>query len=145
MDTILDPQEWQGYQLGQIARDSLQEAGEEAGGGWDTLTDFAAHWTRPQGPLRECLRRVARLLPDDRRWRAARDGSIALVTESWPDNSASVDTSQYSWPQERCAQWYPADGSAEPGQEIDLFGTAQRIQRAEYRWGSSEVTVRGWW
>ena len=146
LSAVLPPQDWRGYQLGQIASESVTEAGEVAGEGWSSLTESCAHWMRSQGPLRECLRRVWRHAPPDLHWRTAHDGSFAVVDDSkWPDNSANVDREQFSWPQESCVQWYPLNTSAEPGQSITLFGSPRRLTRVEYRLGTSEITARGWY
>jgi hypothetical protein len=143
LDAELAPTEWRGYLLGQIARDCLSEAGEGVGSGWDSLTTSCVHWQRSQGPLRECLRRIARLFPADTHWRCADDGSVALVTETWPAGTA-VDTATV-WPHESCAQWWPTDGTAAPGQTLTLLGAAHRLLRVEYRWSPHEVTCRGWY
>lgn len=145
-DESLPPQEWRGYTLGQIAHDCLSEAGEVVGTGWDSLTISCAHWQRSQGPLREALRRVSRLIPPDLHWRCTPDGQIALVDDSsWPDGTDSVDVDMFPFPHERCVQWFPIDGVNVVGKALTLFGIQRRILRAEYRWNSHEITVRGWY
>jgi hypothetical protein len=91
------------------------------------------------------MRRLGRLMGTDQVWRVARDGTIAFLSETWRDNSAAVDRDGFIFPQERAVQFFPADGSIEPGQTIKSFGAARRVTRVEYRWSPNEGTCRAWY
>ena len=142
----LAPQDWRGYDAGTIAAQCLAEAGEVAGPGWSSLgSQPCAHWKRFRGPLRGCLRRLARLFGGDLHWRSARTGEIDLLDDSaWPDNSGVVSTLGRSWPHERCLEAWTADATLEPGQSISAWGAMRRIDRAQYEWGA-DVRVMVWW
>ena len=144
-DAEIESRSYRGYNAGAIALDCIQDAGEVGGDGWSSFNVSCVDWTRAKGPLRDAMRRLGRLMGAGQVWRVAHDGSIAFLSESWRDNSGAVDRDGFIFPQEQVVQFFPAEGSIEPGQTIKSFGVARRVTRVEYRWSPSEGTCRAWY
>lgn len=144
-DAEIESRSYRGYSAGAIALDCIQDAGERAGEGWSSFAVSCVDWTRAKGPLRDAMRRLGRLMGAGQAWRVARDGSIAFLSESWAVNRGVVDRDGFPFPHERVVQFFPANGSAEPGQTISSFGVERRVTRVEYRWSPSEGTCRVWY
>lgn len=145
LDAELEPRQYQGCLPSFVATDCLTDAGEEVGQGWSLLDDRRLQWwNRPRASLRECLRRLARLR-DDLRWRIAPDGSVELVSETWPDMTAHVDRDLFAQPQERLVSFWPADGSVSPGHAVTVFGVSRQLLRVEYQWDGADCTCRAWY
>ena len=93
---------------------------------------------------RDALQRLCRL-NDVLHWRVAEDGSLALVSETWPDVTEHVDTYLPTQSHERCAAWWPKSGYISPGHSIEVYGTDRHLLRVEYDWQDEDVTVKGWY
>lgn len=143
LDTDLPPLTYNDEIARYIATSSIGEAGEVAGTGWDLLNDYCSRWNRT-GTLRDLLQRLCRL-SDVLHWRVAEDGSLALVSETWPDVTEHVDTYLPTQSHERCAAWWPKSGYISPGHSIEVYGTDRHLLRVEYDWQDEDVTVKGWY
>lgn len=153
LDTVLDPSDYQGYDAGTIATQSLTDAGEAPGVGWLSGPGTGVtcnHWTRPKDTLRATMWRLGRLIGTNvnpaLHWRCAPDGTFGLYDDSSPpDNTAAVDSDGSIFPQERLIIVWPQAGTLGPGQSVTSYGAARLIQRVCYRWDGHDVAVDMWY
>jgi len=153
LDTILDARDYRGFQAAQIAQDALRDAGEQTGA-WSALDIYCAHWTRLQGPCRESLRRVTRLLGRGEvvsadatsltTWRFGDDGIADTVVDTFALNSAAMEHMS-SWGQERFVYLGVYDSSIRPGQSIIAWDAVRKLDRVLYEFGPTRFTLSGWY
>lgn len=142
-DRVQETRDYRGYTADRIAEDILKDAGETLGAGWTMFSTYCPHWLRVTTTARENLRRVMRLT-DRYRWRAARDGTIALHHDLYdtepPDDF--YDRDEVIHPQEGFATIAPATTALEPGQLAYVFGELRRVDRIVYRVGNESMRLR---
>jgi hypothetical protein len=153
LDTVLDARDYRGYQAAKIAQDALRDAGEQTGT-WGALDIYCAHWTRSQGPCRESLRRITRLLGRGEvvsadvtsltTWRFGDDGVADTVVDTFALNSAAMEHMS-SWGQERLVYLGVYDSSIRPGQSIIAWDTVRKLDRVLYEFGPTRFTLSGWY
>ena len=153
LDTVLDARDYRGFQAAQIAQDALQDAGEQTGT-WSALDIYCTHWTRSQGPCRESLRRVTRLLGRGEvvsagatsltTWRFGDDGVADTVIDTFALNSAAMEHLS-SWGQERLVFLGVYDSSIRPGQSIVAWDAVRKLDRVLYEFGPTRFTLTGWY
>lgn len=153
LDTVLDARDYRGFQAAQIAQDALRDAGEQTGP-WSALDIYCAHWTRSQGPCRESLRRVTRLLGRGEvanadataltTWRFDDDGVADTVVDTFALNSAAMEHMS-SWGQERLVYLGVYDSSIRPGQSIIAWDAVRKLDRVLYEFGPTRFTLSGWY
>lgn len=153
LDTVLDARDYRGYQAAQIAQDALRDAGEQTGA-WSALDIYCAHWTRAQGPCRESLRRVTRLLGRGEvtgadsasltTWRFGDDGVADAVVDNFAASGAAFEQLS-SWGQERLVFLGVYDSSIRPGQSIVAWDTVRKLDRVLYEFGPTRFTMTGWY
>ena len=153
LDTLLDARDYRGFQAAQIAQDALRDAGEQTGT-WSALDIYCAHWTRSQGPCRESLRRVTRLLGRGEvvsadatsltTWRFGDDGVADTVIDTFALNSAAMEHLS-SWGQERLVFLGVYDSSIRPGQSIVAWDAVRKLDRVLYEFGPTRFTLTGWY
>ena len=153
LDTVLDARDYRGYQAAKIAQDALRDAGEQTGT-WGALDIYCAHWTRSQGPCRESLRRVTRLLGRGEvvssdatsltTWRFGDDGVADTVVDTFAANGAAFEQLS-SWGQERLVFLGVYDSSIRPGQSIVAWDVVRKLDRVLYEFGPTRFTMTGWY
>lgn len=153
LDTVLDARDYRGYQAAKIAQDALRDAGEQAGT-WSALDIYCAHWTRSQGPCRESLRRVTRLLGRGEvagadstlltTWRFGDDGVADTVVDTFAASGAAFEQLS-SWGQERLVFLGVYDSSIRPGQSIVAWDVVRKLDRVLYEFGPTRFTMTGWY
>ena len=153
MDTILDARDYRGFQAAQIAQDALRDAGEQTGT-WGALDIYCPHWTRSQGPCRESLRRVTRLLGKGEvvsadaasltTWRFDDTGKADAVVDTFTASSAAYEQLT-SWGQERLVMLGVYDSSIRPGQSVIAWDAARKLDRVLYEFGPNRFTMLGWY
>lgn len=153
LDTVLEARDYRGFQAAQIAQDALRDAGEQTGT-WSALDIYCAHWTRSQGPCRESLRRVTRLLGRGEvanadatsltTWRFGDDGVADTVVDTFALNSAAMEHMS-SWGQERLVYLGVYDSSIRPGQSIIAWDAVRKLDRVLYEFGPTRFTLSGWY
>ena len=153
LDTLLDARDYRGFQAAQIAQDALQDAGEQTGT-WSALDIYCAHWTRSQGPCRESLRRVTRLLGRGEvagtdstsltTWRFGDDGVADTVVDTFAASGAAFEQLS-SWGQERLVFLGVYDSSIRPGQSIVAWDVVRKLDRVLYEFGPTRFTLTGWY
>lgn len=153
LDTVLEARDYRGFQAAQIAQDALRDAGEQTGT-WSALDIYCAHWTRSQGPCRESLRRVTRLLGRGEvanadataltTWRFSDDGVADTVIDTFALNSAAMEHLS-SWGQERLVFLGVYDSSIRPGQSIVAWDAVRKLDRVLYEFGPTRFTLTGWY
>jgi len=153
LDTVLEARDYRGFQAAQIAQDALRDAGEQTGT-WSALDIYCAHWTRSQGPCRESLRRVTRLLGRGEvasadatsltTWRFDDAGVADTVVDTFALNSAAMEHMS-SWGQERLVYLGVYDSSIRPGQSIIAWNAVRKLDRVLYEFGPTRFTLTGWY
>jgi hypothetical protein len=153
MDTILDARDYRGFQAAQIAQDALRDAGEQTGT-WGALDIYCAHWTRSQGPCRESLRRVTRLLGKGEvvnadavsltTWRFDDTGKADAVVDTFTASSAAYEQLA-SWGQEQLIMLGVYDSSIRPGQSVIAWDAQRKLDRVLYEFGPNRFTMLGWY
>jgi hypothetical protein len=153
LDTVLDARDYRGYQAAKIAQDALRDAGEQTGT-WGALDIYCAHWTRSQGPCRESLRRVTRLLGRGEvaeaaatsltTWRFGDDGVADTVVDTFAASGAAFEQLS-SWGQERLVFLGVYDSSIRPGQSIVAWDVVRKLDRVLYEFGPTRFTMTGWY
>lgn len=144
---ILDPRDYRGYQAAQIAQDAIGDA-EEVAGDWSLLQVYCPHWTRFQGPLRQCLERMCRLVQDPTvAWRVLDDGTVSLVQD---DFATIVETDRDfaqlgAWGQERLLLLGMTDTRVVPGRSVLAFGQVRNVDRVLYTWDSDTFNAMVWY
>ncbi len=144
---LLDPRDYRGYQASQIAQDAIGDAGEVAGD-WSLLDVYCANWTRSQGPLRQCLGRLSRLVQDPLvTWRVQDDGAIALVRDDFAIvTETDRDFAQLgAWGQERLLYLGMTDTRVVPGRSVLAFGQVRNVDRVLYTWDSDTFNAYVWY
>lgn len=153
LDTLLDARDYRGFQAAQIAQDALRDAGEQTGT-WSALDIYCAHWTRSQGPCRESLRRVTRLLGRGEivsadatsltTWRFGDDGVADTVVDTFALSAGAFEQLS-SWGQERLVFLGVYDSSIRPGQSIIAWDAVRKLDRVLYEFGPTRFTLTGWY
>ena len=153
LDTVLDARDYRGFQAAQIAQDALRDAGEQTGT-WSALDIYCTHWTRSQGPCRESLRRVTRLLGRGEvvsadatsltTWRFGDDGVADTIVDTFAANGAAFEQLS-SWGQERLVFLGVYDSSIRPGQSIVAWDAVRKLDRVLYEFGPTRFTLTGWY
>ena len=153
LDTVLEARDYRGFQAAQIAQDALRDAGEQTGT-WSALDIYCAHWTRSQGPCRESLRRVTRLLGRGEvanadataltTWRFGDDGVADTVVDTFALNNAAFEHLA-SWGQERLLFLGMYDSNVRPGQSVQAWDTVRKLDRCLYEFGPNRFTMTAWY
>jgi hypothetical protein len=153
LDTVLDARDYRGFQAAQIAQDALRDAGEQTGT-WSALDIYCAHWTRSQGPCRESLRRVTRLLGRGEvvsadatsltTWRFGDDGVADTVVDMFALSAGAFEQLS-SWGQERVVFLGVYDSNIRPGESIVAWDAVRKLDRVLYEFGPTRFTLTGWY
>jgi len=153
LDTLLDARDYRGFQAAQIAQDALQDAGEQTGT-WSALDIYCAHWTRSQGPCRESLRRVTRLLGRGEvvsadttsltTWRFGDDGVADTVVDTFALSAGAFEQLS-SWGQERVVFLGVYDSNIRPGESVVAWDAVRKLDRVLYEFGPTRFTLTGWY
>ncbi len=153
MDTVLEARDYRGYQAAQIAQDALRDAGEQTGT-WSALDIYCAHWTRSQGPCRESLRRVTRLLGRGEvtgadstsltTWRFGDDGVADAVVDTFALSPGAFEQLS-SWGQERVVLLGVYNSNIRPGESIIAWDAVRKLDRVLYEFGPTRFTLTGWY
>lgn len=145
LDAVVEPRDYRGFTASAIAQDALRDAGEVPGA-WTLLPTYCANWQRVQGPCRGTLRRLARLVDSDARWRVLDDGTVDLVLDDFAVVAEDGDFQQLgSWGQERLLLLGVNDTTIVPGKSIVAFDTERQVDRIEYRWESNSFMASVWY
>lgn len=146
LDAVIEARDYRGYQAAAIAQDTLQDAGEVPGS-WDPLQVYCGHWQRPEGPCRDSLRRLLRLVDgESTAWRVLDDGTVDLVVDDYavvatPKTIAPLG----SWGQERLLLLGVENSDIVPGKSVSCFGQDFRVNRSLFTWDSDNFNCRVWW
>lgn len=145
LDAVVPPRDYRGYQASAIVQDTLRDAGEVPGA-WTLLPAYCANWQRVQGPCREALRRLVRLVDSDARWRVLDDGTVDLVEDDFAVVATDGDFQPLgSWGQERLLLLGLDDTVVVPGKSIVAFDVERQVDRVEYRWESDSFMASVWY
>lgn len=148
----IEARDYRGYQAAQIAQDALQDAGETSGT-WDALNAYCPHWTRRQGPCRDTMWRLLRLLgrgnaaATSPRWRVLDDGTVDTVVDDFAVVAEELRNfeAMASWGQERLLLLGVEDTIVVPGKSVVAFGASRQLDRVIYVMEPESFTAYCWY
>jgi len=150
LETVLPPQSYAGYSLGDVARDILSECGERPND-LSGLNLSTQRWVRSQGPASSGLRRLINKQRSDGneiRMYAEKSGAISVrvwnpyVFDSFEPRYADLAI----WPQDKEAYIGPdLNTTIEPEQIASIFDRQVTIVRVMYELEQDVLRCRVWY
>lgn len=143
LDVVVSPRNYRGRIAAEIAQDVLRDAGESPGS-WSSLTAYCTQWQRAEGPCRESLRRLSRLLPVAAVWRVLDDGTVDTVVDAYNVSTATT-VALGSWAPERLLLLGVTESTIVPGVSVSAFGATRRIEKVQYDFEAEQFTALCWY
>ena len=150
LETALPAQSYSGYTLGDIARDTLSEAGETPND-LSGLNLSTQRWTRSQGPASSGIRRlINKQRSDGNEIRMYAEKSGAISVRTWNPYVFESLNSRYTdlaiWPQDKEAYIGPdLNTTVEPEQIVSIFDRQVTVVRVMYELGQDVLRCRIWY